>query len=128
MGLGYKDLGYVSLPVAGPLPENLRVKQADGVCVVADADAAGFGTVFDSRFDDPRATIALYNKPGTQIMIASEAINAGADVYAAANGKVSMLPVAAGTYHKVGVTLTVAAEDGDGIEVAPVCAGLVVTV
>lgn len=128
MSMGYKDLGYVTLPVADRLTENLRVKQDSGVCVIAGADTAGFGTVFDSPFDDPRATIALYNKPGTQIMIASDAINAGADVYAAADGKVSMLPVEAGTYYKIGIALTVAKADGDGVEVAPNGACLPVTV
>lgn len=128
MGMGFKDLGYVTLPVAERLPENLRVKFDGGECVVAGAETAGFGTVFDAPFDDPRSTIALYNKPGTQIMISSGAINAGVDVYGAADGKVSTLPVEAGTYHKVGVALTATAAEGDGIEVAPVGAGLVVTV
>lgn len=128
MGMGFKDLGYVTLPVTERLPENLRVKLDSGACVLAGAESEGIGTVFDSPFDDPRATVALYNKPGTQIMIASGAINAGADVYAAADGKVSMLPVEAGTYHKVGVALTATAAEDDGIEVAPIGAGLVVTV
>ena len=52
-------------------------------------------------------------------MVASEAVDAGEEVYSAASGKVSDLPTAAGTYYRVGKALDEATADGDEIEVDP---------
>lgn len=54
----------------------------------------------------------------TLLMVASEAIAYGDDVYPADDGKVQGLPAAAGTYYKVGIALTAAAADEDELEVA----------
>lgn len=55
----------------------------------------------------------------TITMVASEAIGLDDEVYTAANGRVQDLPTGAGTYWKVGRPLTIAAANGDKIEVIP---------
>jgi hypothetical protein len=55
-------------------------------------------------------------------MVASAAVSAGSPVYAAASGKVRVLPSSAGTYYLVGIALTAATADGQVIEVDPVAA------
>lgn len=51
-------------------------------------------------------------------LVAAGAINAGVDAYSNGAGKVTTKPTAAGTYWKVGRTLTASVADGDSIEVA----------
>lgn len=86
---------------------------------VAAADDVPLGPCIDEPETalDPVAVKLLGIDPETVKMVASEAITAGEDVFAAAGGKVQDLPVAAGTYYKVGRALTAAAADGDEIEV-----------
>lgn len=55
--------------------------------------------------------------PGTVVVIASEAIAVGDDVFSAAGGKVSKQPVAIGTYYLVGTALSAADADGDELEI-----------
>ena len=55
----------------------------------------------------------------TILMVASEAITAGSEVYTAASGKVQNEPVVAGTYYRVGLALTAAAADLDELSVDP---------
>jgi hypothetical protein len=55
-------------------------------------------------------------RAGTHKITASGAITKGADIYAAAAGKVQALPGTAGTYRKVGFALEAASTDGDIIE------------
>jgi hypothetical protein len=126
--MSWKDSGFAALTSAVAHTARLRVEYAAGLVVVADATSAGIGTVkYNTAAGDP-VGVALMNKPGTHEMVASEAIADGADVYAAAGGKVCALPVAAGTYYKVGIALSAAGEDGDIIEVLPVEYGKAVTV
>jgi len=47
---------------------------------------------------------------------AAGAITAGADIYAAASGKVQALPGVSGTYRKVGVAIEAAAGNGSIFE------------
>lgn len=68
---------------------------------------------------DDQVAVRLLNDAGTFEMIAAGAIDAGADVYAAADGKVSALSASAGDYRKIGIALEAAAADGDIIEVLP---------
>lgn len=56
----------------------------------------------------------------TKLMVGSEAIAAGADVYTAAGGKVQDEPAAAGTYWLVGRALTACGGDGQQVAVDPV--------
>lgn len=53
---------------------------------------------------------------GTHEVTAAGAISAGADIYAAADGKVQALPAGNGTYRKVGQAVEAATADGDIIE------------
>ncbi len=55
---------------------------------------------------------------GTKL-IASGAIAANVHIYTDANGKVQASPTVAGTYYRVGLSLSAAAADGDAIEVVP---------
>lgn len=66
------------------------------------------------------------NTDGSLDVTAAGEIEAGADIYQAAAGKVQALPVGAGTYRKVGVAIESAAADGDVIGFIP-CLGNVTT-
>ena len=63
----------------------------------------------------------------TLLMVASGVIAIDADVYTDDAGKIQALPVAAGTYYKVGIALNAAAADEDEVEVAH-CHPVAVTV
>lgn len=64
----------------------------------------------------------------TREITAAGAIDVNADVFQAADGKIQALPVAAGTYLRIGKALEAAAGDGSIIEVLPHRIGLTVTV
>jgi len=76
-------------------------------------------TEFESTADGDEVTVRLLNSDGTIEIVAAGAITSGADVYAAADGKVSALPAAAATYRRIGIALEAATADGDIIEVLP---------
>jgi hypothetical protein len=61
--------------------------------------------------------VQLLGKGSTKLMIASEAMTVGDEVWTAAAGKVQDRTAAAGTYWIVGTALTAAGADGDIIEV-----------
>ena len=63
--------------------------------------------------------VAFLNEPGTLEMEAAGAITAGADVYAAADGKIQPLPGTPGDYRQIGLALEAASGDGSIIEVMP---------
>ncbi|MGE9270047.1 MAG: DUF2190 family protein [Verrucomicrobiales bacterium] len=113
---------------------HLLVKQGtdDNECDICGAEEKPLGPVpdiveADDLGSDPKAVELLGIAPYTLLMVASAAIDAGVDLYTAANGKVQELPVAAGTYYKVGSSVSSAGGDGDQIEVAH-CAPVAVTV
>ena len=64
-------------------------------------------------------TVRTINDSGTFEITAAGAISQGAEVYAAAAGKVQALPAAAGTYRRIGLALEAATADGDIIEILP---------
>jgi hypothetical protein len=68
---------------------------------------------------DELVAVRLLNDGGTLEVTAAGAIAQDADVYAAADGKVSALSATAGTYRKVGIAIAAATADGDIIEVLP---------
>lgn len=80
------------------------------VGTLADLQAGGHAS-------GEQATVSLLGKGPTKLMVASEAITIGEEVFAAAGGKVQDLPGSSGTYYSVGWALTTAAADGDIIEV-----------
>lgn len=96
------------------IAQHLRVKLSAGKLAVAGAaDADGIGTVAKEAFAaDEHVAVNLKNAQGTVLMVASGAITAGVEVFAAAGGKIA----AAGTV-SVGRALTAATADNDYVEV-----------
>lgn len=76
---------------------------------VVSALGAGYGAA------DTPVTVALLNKSGSFVAIAAGAITLGAQVYAAASGRIS----AASTGRAVGLALMAATTAGDQIEILP---------
>lgn len=86
---------------------------AGGKVSTASATVRGVGTAQQDVFaDGDRLGVRLFSATGTQKMIASAAITAGANVFAAASGKVA----SSGTV-PVGIALEAATADNDVIEV-----------
>lgn len=124
--VGTHDGAVNRLPDAAITTRNLLYKvgsDADHVAVCG-ASNIPIGTIDDEvssaevSAGNQFLSVKLLGKGGTKRMVASEAISAGAKVYTAASGKVSLLSASAGTYYEVGTALTAAAADGDVIEVA----------
>jgi len=126
----HNDIGYKTFAKGAGANEYLRVTYADdGLTVVpADKTQAGLGGVFDAPRHLDVVTVSLWNKPGTQELMASEPIPVGKDVYAADDGKISLLPAAAGNYIKIGKANTAAISADDVIEVIPQEVGQYTTV
>lgn len=96
------------------LEEKRLVKlSAAGVVVYADEaatdDAIGVNDYAVGNAEP--CAVHLVGCCGTQEFTAAGAIDAGADFYQAADGKVQALPVAAGTYQRVGKALEAASGD-----------------
>lgn len=73
----------------------------------------------DNLEDEPKAIELLGIAPRTLPMVASEAIGIDVDVFSVgAAGKIGVLPAAAGTYWKVGRSVTAGDGDGSAVEVA----------
>jgi hypothetical protein len=92
-----------------------RVKLSGGVLAYAGSTDQELGTLVTDTFavsDAVDAGVKLRNSNGTELMVASEAITAQAEVYAAANGKIA----ASGTV-RIGRAQEAAGADGDVIEV-----------
>lgn len=104
------------------------VLNSSDLIVYADATTAGHGITKMGAESGEDVAVNYPNKPGTTYVTAADGFNVGQDVYAAANGKVQALPIAAGTYFKVGVAQEAAAEDGDLVEILPLEWGKEVTV
>jgi len=92
-----------------------------------------------SATDDPVGVCESYGVEGDDVAVrflgddslevtAAGAFDAGVDLFAADDGKVQALPVAAGTYRRVGKSLEDATADGDIIEFLPYNDGKTVTV
>ncbi|MEM9226569.1 MAG: capsid cement protein [Verrucomicrobiota bacterium] len=88
---------------------------------VCDASDLPLGVITDTGSASDLVNVDLLGQaPATVLMVANQSISAGADVYAAASGKVTNRPVAAGTYYMVGRALTEASGDGATFEVVPI--------
>jgi hypothetical protein len=86
---------------------------ADGTVAVSTATDFALGTIDNvTTGTDENQSVLLLGKGSTKKMVANSAIAAGANVYAAAAGKVDNT----GTI-QVGIALTAAAADNDVIEV-----------
>jgi hypothetical protein len=88
---------------------------------VCGAGNVPMGTVADEAAgaEEYVALNLLGARKTSVLMVASEAITVGEQVYTAANGKVQDLPGTSGTYYCVGTALTPAGADGDLLEVDP---------
>lgn len=84
-------------------------------------------TQYEVALGDPVAVKAL-NYPGGQEITAAGAFSEGAEVYAAADGKVSALPAGAGDYLLVGQALEEATADGDIVHFLPYSTPTITTV
>src|SRR5947208_3368662 len=104
--------GFRPFPSNSQLDQYKRVKLSSNFLAYAGAEDAGLGTLTagtNLSGTDDVGTVRLWTDDGTRFMIANGAIAAQAEVYAAANGKVS----ATGTI-KIGRCVSDAATaDGD---------------
>lgn len=127
--MSYNDYGIGTHTCGEDVAEARRVKlNSSDELVYADADALGIGVTRNDCEDGEDVGVAYYNKPGTHHIMVTEPVTVGVDLYAAADGKVSLLPAEAGDYIKVGVALEAAGAAGDVIEMLPHESGKVVTV
>lgn len=89
------------------------------VCGVADIPLGN--SLDEAAAAEDQLSIRLLGAcPGTRLMVASEAIALGAEVYTAASGKIQDATTSL-TYYKVGIALRPSAADGDLIEVQSCC-------
>lgn len=108
----YNESAVKTFQSAGALAQYLRVKLSAGVLALAGSTDVALGYVERAVFAADYTPVRVRTAQGTCIHIASVAIAAGGDVYAAAGGKVA----ATGTL-LIGTALTAATADGDQIEV-----------
>ncbi|QYY34768.1 DUF2190 family protein [Ruficoccus sp. ZRK36] len=87
---------------------------------LCDADESPLGVVCDTGEPGELVSVNLLSTAAsTVLMIASEAITAGQDVYTANAGKIQNQPTTAGTYYQVGRALTTSTGNNAVIEVEP---------
>jgi len=109
------DTGFLTITAGAARAAFLRVYNSSGTWTTADATHGAIGVQqVPSLATTDKVAIKCCNAPGTVKMTANEAITAGANVYAAAAGKVA----STGTIIE-GQTLEAAGADGDIIEVVP---------
>ena len=109
----FNDSGYLTVDLTATANKYERV-DFDGT--VAGLTEIGIGTCQQFGQSGDTVSVASISKQGTYIAIAAAAITAGAPVYTAASGKVS---VSASTAFRLGFAKTAATADGDLIEVVP---------
>jgi hypothetical protein len=96
-----------------------RLVKLSGTTVVHNTHAATDDFIgVTASYGDAGAAVAvdLINKPGTVAIEAAGAITAGADIFAADEGRIQALPATAGTYRKVGKALAAASGAGSIVE------------
>ncbi|MBA2881828.1 hypothetical protein HNR65_002159 [Desulfosalsimonas propionicica] len=103
---------------------NRLVKLAGGTVVLNTATAtdAPIGAIVGMDGDGAEgdfAAVRFLKDDGTQELEAAGAADAGADAYAADQGRVQALPSTAGDYRKIGKFLQAASGAGSLIEVLP---------
>lgn len=113
-----KDLALVA---GADLINHRLVKLSSGEAVYNTATSTDnpIGVTKINAKDDADVSICPINKEGTVEICAAGAISKGADVYAAADGKVQALPASAATYRKIGIAMAAASADGSIIGVLP---------
>lgn len=110
------ESGFLSITAGAVRAAFLRVYNSSGTWTTADATHGGIGVQQQpSVAATDIVALKAISAPGTMKMTASEPITEGANVYAAAAGKVA----ASGTIIE-GQALEAAGADGDVIEVVPI--------
>ena len=106
-------VGVKAFTAGAALARARRVKLASGTSVVYSAQGENFvGVTIDAAASGAQVGVRLLGGC-TQMVTAAGAINAGAEIYGANDGKVSATAVGP----KIGYALEAAAADGDIIEV-----------
>jgi len=120
----FSDSRYKTFPAGAAIGAYLRVKISSGKLAAAGlTDDTAIGTLTEESFaDGDIRTVCLWGP--TQKAVAAAAITAGAKVFTAAGGKVS---VSASTGRSCGIALEAAGADGDVIEILPVIGETAVT-
>jgi len=105
--------GFGSFTAGAAIAQFLRVKLTSGKLAVAGIADHEIGVIDAEAFADLDVRpVRLRTAPGTQIMVANQAITQYAPIYSAASGKVS--DVVAGAM--IGFALEASAADGDELE------------
>jgi hypothetical protein len=111
----YVESACKSFTAGGALGKCLRVILSTGKLALAGITNREIGTMEKATFADlDEATVRLRSAQGTFKAVAAKAFAAGADIYTAANGKVS--DTAAATSFYLGTALEAATADGDIVE------------
>jgi hypothetical protein len=108
-----RNVSPVKTFVAGAaIGQHLRVKLTSGKLALAGASDTELGVTEIASFaDGDHQSVRLRNSEGTLVGIAAGAIAVGAEVFAAASGKIDDSGSVA-----VGTALTAATADGDQVE------------
>ena len=107
------DTGAKTFTASGTIARFDRVKFASDKVAVAGASDVDVGVATEAAAADDVISVWLRTKQGTMKMKASAAIATGAEVEAAASGKIATK--SSGT--AIGIALEAAGADGDIIEV-----------
>ncbi len=110
--------GTITLTASEAVKAHIRVKQNSSAARkvdIAGAGEEGIGFAIGAAVQDESVGIKLYNAPGTRLVVAAKALDAGATVYGAAAGKVS--DVSSG--EPLGVLLQAASGDNSIVEMLP---------
>lgn len=124
-----KDLSLIC--GAANLAAHVLVKMhTDQTAIVNTATATDLVigvTKASAKVGDPVGITPL-NAEGTIEIMAGSQVDAGEEVYAGADGKVTALPVGAADYRKIGIAMKAGSGDGSIIEVLPIDKVTVTTV
>ena len=113
--------GVKAFEAGGAVPAHTLVKLSSGKVVVNTATSTDIpiGVTLYAAAEGELVAVQMLNVGGTVEVVAAGALAQGAIAYAAADGEVSAVPVADGTYRKIGVAMEAATTDQDVIEILP---------
>lgn len=112
----YSETSRKAFTAGAAIAQYLRVKLSSGKLAACGVSDQSIGTIDEASFADGDVrNVRLRNTPGTVKMVAAGAITAGAQVFAAASGKIDDTP----NPYPEGIALEAATASGDVIEVLP---------
>lgn len=109
----------ITLTTGAAVSAKRLVQLSSGEAIHNIATTTPIGVTQYAAADNTAVSVRLLTEAGTIEMTASGIISLGADVYAAAAGKVSALPTTGGSYFKIGICMEAATADGDIIQILP---------